>query len=364
MNTLILEFYHNGGICKNIITKMNNPKVSIIVPVYNVEKYLPCCIDSLLNQTLTEIEIILVDDESPDDCPAMCDEYAKQDTRIKVIHKKNAGQGFARNDGLEVATGEFVAFVDSDDFVDVTMYEKLYNTAKEHNLDIAFCGLKRVRCDNLAILSNFKQVDKLKVFETKEQIKQILLGITGAEVNYSRDREYAISACCAIYSMIIIRENTIRFYSEREFISEDLIFQLDYLPKANRIAYLPDMFYFYRCNPESFSSKFKIGRFEQDKKLFKEIRRKLSLLYNIDDFSIRVDRNFISYARSIVFKGNTKGISKDDVKKEIIRICSDKELEDVLTCFPYCKLPIKQAVLVFLIKYKLINLILIARRFA
>ena len=343
---------------------MNNPKISVIVPVYNVEKYLSRCMDSLLNQTLKNIEIILVNDESPDNCPALCDEYARQDSRIKVIHKKNGGLGYARNSGIEIAVGEYVAFVDSDDFIDLTMYEKLYNTAKKYNLDVAFCGLKRVRHDNLAIVSHFKQVDKFKVFETKEQIKQIILGITGAEVNYSRDREYAISACCAIYSGAIIRENTIRFYSEREFVSEDLIFQLDYLPKANRVAYFPDMFYFYRCNPESLTSRFKIGRFEQEKILFKEIRRKLSLLYNTDDFSIRVDRNFISYARNAVFKGTPQGISKDDVKKEIIRICSDQELQKVLMSFPYHKLPIKQAVLVFLIKYKLINLILIARRFA
>jgi len=93
------------------------PKVSVIVPIYNVEKYFERCMRSLLNQTLKEIEIILVDDESPDNCPAMCDEYAGTDNRVKVIHKKNEGLGFARNSGLEIATGEYVAFVDSDDFV-------------------------------------------------------------------------------------------------------------------------------------------------------------------------------------------------------------------------------------------------------
>ena len=97
-------------------------KVSIIVPVYNVEKYIDRCMKSLMNQTLHEIEIILVDDGSPDSCPQMCDEYAKQDTRVKVIHKENAGLGYARNSGLEIATGEYVAFVDSDDYVDTQMF--------------------------------------------------------------------------------------------------------------------------------------------------------------------------------------------------------------------------------------------------
>src|SRR5574344_1424030 len=112
---------------------MENPKVSIIVPIYNVEKYLDRCMESLLNQTLKDIEIIMVDDGSPDNCPKMCDEYAKRDKRVKVIHKKNGGLGYARNSGLDIATGEYVAFVDSDDYVDVNMYETLYNFAKDND---------------------------------------------------------------------------------------------------------------------------------------------------------------------------------------------------------------------------------------
>lgn len=124
---------------------MNRPKVSIIVPIYNVAAYLQRCMDSLLNQTLRDIEIILVDDGSPDNCPQMCDEYAKQDNRIKVIHKKNEGLGYARNTGLEATCGEFIAFIDSDDYVDVSMYETLYNRAIENQSDAVFCGMQR-RC--------------------------------------------------------------------------------------------------------------------------------------------------------------------------------------------------------------------------
>ena len=102
-------------------------QISIIVPIYNVEKYLDRCIQSLLHQTLKDIEIILVDDGSPDRCSQMCDEYAKIDSRIKVIHKKNAGLGYARNSGIEIASGEYIAFVDSDDYVDVKTYESYYN---------------------------------------------------------------------------------------------------------------------------------------------------------------------------------------------------------------------------------------------
>ena len=109
---------------------MKQPKVSIIVPVYNVEKYLDRCMQSLLGQTLKELEIILVDDGSPDNSPALCDNYESASDNlhwpiIEVIHKINEGLGFARNSGLEIATGEYIAFLDSDDFVDVNMYEQL-----------------------------------------------------------------------------------------------------------------------------------------------------------------------------------------------------------------------------------------------
>ena len=94
----------------------NNELISIIVPIYNVQKYLDRCMKTLLNQTYRNIEIILVDDESPDECPKMCEEYAKIDQRVKVIHKKNGGLGFARNSGLEIAQGKYIIFVDSDDY--------------------------------------------------------------------------------------------------------------------------------------------------------------------------------------------------------------------------------------------------------
>ena len=118
---------------------MKHPKISIIIPVYNVEKYLDRCIDSIINQSLKDIEIILVDDGSPDNCPQLCDEWAKKDSRIKVIHKENAGLGMARNTGMQHATGEYIAFIDSDDYVDLDMYAKLLEKAELHNADIVYC---------------------------------------------------------------------------------------------------------------------------------------------------------------------------------------------------------------------------------
>ena len=123
------------------------PKISIIVPIYNVERYLMECIDSIRNQTLTDIEIILVDDGSPDNSGAICDDCALKDDRIKVIHKKNGGLSSARNAGLKVAIGEYIGFVDSDDWVDGEMYEFLYKNAVEKHAEIAACNIAKMGLD-------------------------------------------------------------------------------------------------------------------------------------------------------------------------------------------------------------------------
>ncbi|WP_209122916.1 glycosyltransferase family 2 protein [Alkalihalobacillus sp. BA299] len=120
---------------------METTKISIIVPVYKVEKYLHKCIDSILNQSYPNLEIILVNDGSPDNCGSICDEYAEQDQRVKVIHKENGGLSSARNSGLDLATGEYIGFVDSDDYIEKDMYEELYKAAYEHSADVVECSL-------------------------------------------------------------------------------------------------------------------------------------------------------------------------------------------------------------------------------
>jgi len=120
---------------------MDYPKISVIVPVYKVEPYLRKCIESIVNQTYENLEIILVDDGSPDNCGSICDEYAAEDSRIKVIHKENGGVSAARNDGLQVATGEWIGFVDGDDWIEPDMYEYLYSLVRRHWTDAAQSGL-------------------------------------------------------------------------------------------------------------------------------------------------------------------------------------------------------------------------------
>lgn len=117
--------------------------ISVIVPVYNVENYLDNCVESIVNQTYKDLEIILVDDGSPDNCPAMCDEWAKKDSRIRVIHKENGGSSSARNAGLEAANGDYIAFVDSDDSIDVDMYQTMMELFSDE-VDVVICGHQKI----------------------------------------------------------------------------------------------------------------------------------------------------------------------------------------------------------------------------
>lgn len=122
-----------------------NPKISIIIPIYKSEPYIHKCMKSILNQTFLDFEVILVNDGSPDNCGEICDEYAKKDNRVKVIHKENGGSASARNAGLDIARGEYIGFVDPDDYIDLKMYETLYNNAIKYESDLVICDLKKVK---------------------------------------------------------------------------------------------------------------------------------------------------------------------------------------------------------------------------
>lgn len=161
------------------------PEISIIVPIYKVEEYLIRCIDSILAQTFTNFELILVDDGSPDNCGKICDEYAKKDERIKVIHKENGGLSSARNAGIKVATGDFIGFVDSDDYINKEMYLKLYELCKSTNSQIGICNFQREINGILEVVNHDLVV---KVLDNVEAMKELFRGVL-----------YRFSACNKIF---------------------------------------------------------------------------------------------------------------------------------------------------------------------
>ena len=160
---------------------MNKPKISVVVPVYNAERFLHKCVDSILSQSFSDLELILVDDGSPDNSGAICDDYARQDSRVKVIHQRNSGVSVARNRGIQEASGDYIGFVDSDDWIDSEMYAVLYQTAKKEHTDIVMCDSMTVYDDGrkvqdtISSLSENSHLCKVDLYpELIEQIKIIL----------------------------------------------------------------------------------------------------------------------------------------------------------------------------------------------
>lgn len=149
-----------------------NPLISVIVPIYNVEKYLARCVDSIVNQTYKNLEIILVDDGSPDRCPQMCDDYAEKDSRIKVVHKKNGGLSDARNAGIDVATGEYISFIDSDDYVSDDFFECLLDVMNKKNSDIAECSVVKLYEDNR--FDEFSDDLSVKTYDTQDAMSALI----------------------------------------------------------------------------------------------------------------------------------------------------------------------------------------------
>lgn len=209
------------------------PQVSIIVPVYKTEKYLKRCIDSILAQSFTDFELILVDDGSPDNCPEICDAYAVQDSRVKVIHKMNEGVSSARNAGLEIACAKYVMFCDSDDYVDSDWCKVLYETILTHPTSFVVSNLIRV----------YKNEMQIQVTLAKYENKQIsyyqmfLMGLSGQPVN-------------KIYALDILKEYQIKF-NPNIYIAEDVDFNVRYCQYCNNILYIDKPLYYYNDTPNS-----------------------------------------------------------------------------------------------------------------
>lgn len=290
------------------------PKVSVIVPCYGVEKYLDRCMESLVSQTLQEIEIILVDDVSPDRVPEMCDEWAKKDERIKVIHKeKNEGLGYARNTGIEVATGEYVAFVDSDDYVDTGMYKNLYEAAKDNDCDTVFCG---VNVENRpGLWEKHVEVEDVCVLNKKDAwtyAKDMIACVPGVK----KERLHGMSVWHSIYKLDIIKDNKLEFLSEREVVSEDLPFQIDFFKHVNKLAIVPYAFYYYCLNGASLTATFKKEKHAR----FAHLRDVLIDKMGDDpEAAVRADRFFIGCSRAFFLKlVNTPVDGKLPTIKEVL----------------------------------------------
>ena len=205
--------------------------ISVIVPIYRVEKYLPACIDSILNQTFTDFELILVDDGSPDRCPEICDETAKRDARVRVIHQANQGLSAARNAGIEAARGAWLSFVDSDDYIAPQFYEKLYQTAQRTDADCVMCSVQNVDESGKSIDSALMRV--------ADEVK------TGQEVLRKIGRD-DVTPYLTAWNKLYRRKlfNTLRYPAGRQ--NEDVFVFAELFCQVQRAVCVAEPLYFYR----------------------------------------------------------------------------------------------------------------------
>lgn len=214
---------------------MEKNLISVIVPIYNVEEYLNKCVQSIVNQTYKNLEIILVDDGSSDNCPVMCDEWAKKDDRIRVIHKKNGGLSDARNVGLSVAKGAFIGFVDSDDWIDLDFYDVLYREIKKNKSDIVVGGIIQVWSDNST---------KLLTENCKVTINNHV-----AMENIITEKLLKQPVWYKLYQRDVAN---IKFVNGK--IHEDVFWSYQAIAKANRVSIVNNTYYYYRQREQSIMS--------------------------------------------------------------------------------------------------------------
>ena len=321
-------------------------KVSVIVPIYKVEKYLSECVDSIRNQTLEDIEIILVDDGSPDNCPQICDEYKKLDNRIKVVHKKNGGLSSARNAGMRVATGEYIGFVDSDDYIEVDMYEKMYNTSKKYNVDF-------VMCDYYKSYGSDKKEVSLEIDEgmyNKEKIKSIIYPQLIMTENIDYGPLLAVWHC--LYKNTFLKENDLYFDDIVKY-SEDNLFSSIVGYKSDSFYYRKgSYFYNYRYNPNSISTTYK----EDALDVYIEMNNRLyDNFYGCKeyDFKRQLSLHMIYYTLNYINQVLGSNLNLKEKYSKIKNSLKKKEVKRAFDKFLLPDINLKLKLSILMLKYKM-----------
>lgn len=313
-------------------------KVSVVVPVYKVEPYIDRTLKSLLSQTLNEMEIILVDDGSPDRCPEICDRYASEYSRIKVVHKQNAGLGMACNSGIEVAEGEYIAFCDSDDFVDTTMYQSMYDAAQKYQADAVYTGIQTI--DQHDVVSLMNGYPNLQVMQGKGAIQHFAMDMIASAPSCKEERTVPMSAKIVLYRKALIDQFNLRFVSERELISEDLIWNLDFMNQASCVVALPQAFYYYYNNTESLSKRVRLDRFPYFKVMREDLLKRCRSYHYPQEVVDRINRMFIGYCRFYIGSICTSNLPKVEKQKLVDEICTDGVWKEVWKAYPVREMPL------------------------
>lgn len=322
------------------------PLISVIVPIYKVEPYLRQCLDSILAQTYKNIEVIMVDDGSPDNCGAICEEYAAKYKNFIAVHKENAGLGMARNTGMTLMKGEYVMFVDSDDFIDPDLIENLYDAIQKNGVDISKSCSRDID-DRGVITCNRRFQDE--VFPDDDAAKVFLPRMLGSAPN--KKDVLGSSAWGNLYKTSHIINHGINFPSERVLISEDLIFNIEYMQYAKGACTISKIGYNYRYNKDSLTKSYRADRFEACAYFHKYVLNWLKNLGYDMDTIYRLDKKFFINAAHCIHQ---ERINKASIAITNIKIiCNNNLLQSSISEYPVQNLTFSQRFFLFAVKHKL-----------
>ena len=327
---------------------MQEGLVTVVVPVYKTEKYLDRCVDSIVNQTYRKLEIILVDDGSPDKCPQMCDKWAKEDSRIKVIHKENQGLGRARNTGIDNANGEYICFFDSDDYIAVDAIELAYEMAHKENADTVIFGLASVDSAGTATIAYLPKMEKNKY--SGGEVQDVLLPkMIGSDPKTGVSAGLPMGACCELISTKLIRCTGWRFVSEREIVSEDIYSIIALYTHVQKAVILSKVLYYYRENLESVSRTYRADRYEKNKYFYTKCLELCDMCKYSDEVVRRCAEPFLGNTIAAL-KQETAYHDRKTAVKHLKSIIDDDLLQKVLRDKKKDKTNLKKRILFWIIR--------------
>lgn len=299
-------------------------KISVIIPIYNVEKFLAKCMESILKQTYSDLDIILIDDGSPDQCGMMCEEYAKKDSRIKVIHKKNAGLMAAWMDGVNAAEGEVVVFVDSDDWIELDMIEKMYQVMQTHHADLVCCN-RILEFDEKQKLR--KEIVPGGVYDEeaiKDKIYPVLLNN-----NTFLGRGISSNRWAKMMKTNIIRNN-MKYCNTKISYGEDLNIIFPVVLDCKKIVVMEKAYYYhYRQNLASIIKSYKKDMLSQVNTL-NDILLLVAKEKNKYDFTEQIKKNYLGmYVETVKNEFIFKGTMHEKIDR-IVHLCKKNEIQMIL----------------------------------
>lgn len=327
------------------------PYFSLILPVYNVEKYVKRCVNSLLRQEYTDYEIILVDDGSTDSSGSICDKLADKNNNIFAYHKENGGLSDARNYGMDRAKGNYILFIDSDDWVDEKLLISLHNHLNKSNVDILKFGFQKMQEGNYK--NTFFSYFNIGVYD-RRQIEETILPYTiGPKRLFCYEQNACKSVWSHVYSLNFLRENNIRFVSEREILNEDYLFNLHTLLYAKSLEVTHYILYYYDYREGSLSKRYITNAFERKLKLYREYkllleRNGLFERYETPYYSECVDGFYACISNECCCWNETSKYAVQNIKK----ILNCKECEISLLKCKRSNMNLKGKVIYWLMRLK------------